>query len=58
MSTSLHQSEKRLGGCKYLSALVVQSFFLPAVRAWTSEPVALLMDNFSGHDDQCVDTDG
>lgn len=29
--------------------------FLPSVRKWTSEPVALLIDGFSGHDDNCSD---
>jgi len=32
--------------------------FLPGVRAWTKEPVALLMDNFSGHDTNCIDPTG
>lgn len=33
--------------------------FLPQVRAFTDEPVALLMDNFSGHDDiGCIDPRG
>jgi hypothetical protein len=31
---------------------------MPAVRAWTDEPVALVMDNFSGHDVNCVDATG
>ena len=31
---------------------------MPAVRAWTDEPVALVMDNFSGHDVNCVDPTG
>ena len=29
--------------------------FLPAIRRHTDQPVALLMDNFSGHDVFCVD---
>lgn len=29
--------------------------FLPAVRKWTNEPAALLVDNCSGHDPSCVD---
>ena len=32
--------------------------FLRTVRARTDEPVALLMDNFSGHDTECVDSTG
>jgi len=32
--------------------------FVPAIREWTDEPVALLMDNFSGHDEFCVDPTG
>nr|CAH0108968.1 unnamed protein product [Daphnia galeata] len=35
-----------------------ENIFLPAVRAWTDEPVALVMDNFSGHDVNCVDPTG
>ena len=49
---------KTLGWMQVFIGTGGSKFFLPAVRAWTSEPVALLMDNFSGHDDQCVDTDG
>jgi AcrR family transcriptional regulator len=29
--------------------------FLPRVREWTSEPVALIIDGFSGHDMNCFD---
>ena len=29
--------------------------FLPHVREWTSEPVALVIDGFSGHDMNCLD---
>ena len=29
--------------------------FLPRVREWTSEPVALVIDGFSGHDMNCFD---
>ena len=29
--------------------------FLPNIRQWTSEPVALLLDGFSGHDIGTVD---
>lgn len=32
-----------------------QSVFLPAICKWTSDPVALLVDGFSGHDDTCFD---
>ena len=32
--------------------------FLRTVRARTDEPVALVMDNFSGHDTECVDSTG
>ena len=31
---------------------------LPAVRQWTKEPVALIMDSFSGHDADCIDPCG
>jgi hypothetical protein len=29
--------------------------FLPHIRRWTTEKVALIMDGFSGHDPSCVD---
>ncbi|KAL5497334.1 hypothetical protein EMCRGX_G013794 [Ephydatia muelleri] len=29
--------------------------FLPGIREWTKQPVALLLDGFSGHVDDCVD---
>ena len=29
--------------------------FLPTIRKWTSQPVALLLDGFSGHSDSCTD---
>ena len=29
--------------------------FLPTIRKWTSQPVALLLDGFSGHSDNCTD---
>ena len=32
--------------------------FLPAIRKYTKEPVALLMDNCSGHDPSCIDPTG
>ncbi|XP_045035833.1 jerky protein homolog-like [Daphnia magna] len=35
-----------------------EHIFLPAVRDWTDEPVALVMDNFSGHDVSCEDPTG
>lgn len=34
------------------------NIFLPAVRLFTHEPFALLMDNCSGHDPSCVDPRG
>lgn len=32
--------------------------FLPTVRKWTEDPVALIMDNCSGHDMECQDPEG
>jgi len=32
-----------------------QNIFLPHIRRWTTEKVALIMDGFSGHDPTCVD---
>ncbi|EFX67751.1 hypothetical protein DAPPUDRAFT_63746, partial [Daphnia pulex] len=34
------------------------NIFLPAIRKHTKEPVALLMDNCSGHDPSCADPTG
>lgn len=35
-----------------------EKVFLPSVREFTDEPVALIMDNFSGHDINCSDETG
>ncbi|KAI9551311.1 hypothetical protein GHT06_002512 [Daphnia sinensis] len=35
-----------------------ENIFLPAIRDWTDDPVALIMDNFSGHDLDCEDPTG
>ena len=32
--------------------------FLPQIRRWTKENVALLIDGFSGHDNTCSDPSG
>ena len=32
--------------------------FLTQICDWTTQPVALLLDGFSGHDDGCVDSLG
>ena len=29
--------------------------FLTKIREWTKQPVALLLDDYSGHNDGCVD---
>ena len=34
------------------------SIFLPNIRTWTEEPVALIMDNFRGHDMDVEDPNG
>ena len=31
------------------------TIFLPKIRAWTTQPVALVIDGFSGHDENCID---
>ena len=31
------------------------SVFLPQIRRWTKDNIALLIDGFSGHDDTCSD---
>ena len=34
------------------------NILLPYIRQWTSDSVALVMDNFSGHDMECQDPKG
>ena len=31
------------------------TIFLPKIRAWTTQPVALVIDGFSGHNENCID---
>lgn len=48
--------------CAWVDKLIYRRWwnevFVPAIREWTDEPVALLMDNFSGHDEFCDDPTG
>ena len=34
---------------------MTDTIFLPKIGAWTTQPVVLVIDGFSGHDENCID---
>ena len=51
----LEYARKRVHGCTALFTVIGGRMFLPSVRSKTSEPVALILDNFSDNDMEIVD---